>query len=252
MWRWRAGAALSFTAPECNSVGAMLMGANPLSAAFQAVKDGDADTLIILENDLYRRAPRADVDALLNAAAHVIVLDHLVNAISGKAELVLPSGTFAESDGTFISSEGRAQRFFQACVPSGAIQASWRWLGRGSWKSLDEVLAAMATALPQLAPARDAAPSANSASPERKFRARRTEQAAARRSLANINVSEPKPPDDPDSPLSFSMEGTPTHPPGCTHSLRLGARLELHSGDQHVSERDWRPSARCFGGFLLR
>ncbi|MDQ6733489.1 MAG: NADH-quinone oxidoreductase subunit NuoG, partial [Nitrospirota bacterium] len=51
-------AQLSFTAPECNTVGAMLMGANPLSAAFQAVKDGNADTLIILENDLYRRAPR--------------------------------------------------------------------------------------------------------------------------------------------------------------------------------------------------
>jgi NADH-quinone oxidoreductase subunit G len=32
--------------------------------------------------------------------------------------------------------------------------------------------------------------------------------------LANINVSEPKPPEDPDSPLAFSMEGAPIHPPG--------------------------------------
>ena len=30
---------------------------------------------------------------------------------------------------------------------------------------------------------------------------------------ANIDVSEPKPPDDPDSPLSFSMEGNPDQPP---------------------------------------
>src|SRR6185437_1310423 len=30
---------------------------------------------------------------------------------------------------------------------------------------------------------------------------------------ANINVSEPKPPDDPDSPPSFSMEGFPDQPP---------------------------------------
>ena len=29
----------------------------------------------------------------------------------------------------------------------------------------------------------------------------------------NIDVSEPKPPDDPDSSLSFSMEGTPEKPP---------------------------------------
>lgn len=32
--------------------------------------------------------------------------------------------------------------------------------------------------------------------------------------LANINVSEPKPPADPDSALAFSMEGAPTQPPG--------------------------------------
>jgi NADH-quinone oxidoreductase subunit G len=31
--------------------------------------------------------------------------------------------------------------------------------------------------------------------------------------LANISVHEPKPPDDRDSPLSFSMEGTPNQPP---------------------------------------
>ena len=86
-------------------------------------------------------------------AAHVIVLDHLVNPTTEQAELVLPSGTFAESDGTFVSSEGRAQRFFQVFVPHGDIQESWRWLGQIPGTSLDEVLAAMATALPQLAPA---------------------------------------------------------------------------------------------------
>ncbi len=31
--------------------------------------------------------------------------------------------------------------------------------------------------------------------------------------LVNIDVSEPKPPEDPDSALSFSMEGTPEKPP---------------------------------------
>src|ERR1043166_4609578 len=73
---------------------------------------------------------------------------------------MLPAGTFAESVGTFISSEGRAQRFFQAMTPSDSIRASWRWLGEDVWTSLDEVLAAMVTVFPQFAPARDAAPSA--------------------------------------------------------------------------------------------
>ena len=31
--------------------------------------------------------------------------------------------------------------------------------------------------------------------------------------LANINVSEPKPPEDPDSPLSYTMEGSRQQPP---------------------------------------
>jgi NADH-quinone oxidoreductase subunit G len=86
-------AALSFTAPECNTVGATLIGGSPLSDAFRAVRDGHADTVIILENDLYRRAPAAEVDSFLKAAAHVIVLDHLANPTTTKAELVLPAGT---------------------------------------------------------------------------------------------------------------------------------------------------------------
>ena len=41
--------------------------------------------------------------------------------------MVLPAGTFAETDGTLVNNEGRAQRFFQVFVPQGDIQESWRW-----------------------------------------------------------------------------------------------------------------------------
>src|SRR5580658_5163703 len=152
-----AHAAITFTAPECNTVGATLLGGNPLSAAFQAVRDGSADTVIILENDLYRRAPAAEVDAFLTAAAHVIVLDHLANPTTEKEELVLPAGTFAESDGTFVSNEGRAQRFFQVFVPQNEVSSSWRWLKPDHWHDLDDVVAAMCRALPELAAVSDAA-----------------------------------------------------------------------------------------------
>src|SRR5262249_13390258 len=50
-----ARAAVSFTAPECNTFGAALMGGKPLSEASRSIHDGKADTLIIVENDLYRR-----------------------------------------------------------------------------------------------------------------------------------------------------------------------------------------------------
>jgi NADH-quinone oxidoreductase subunit G len=208
-----AHTALSFTAPECNSMGAALIGGNSLSTAFQAVRDGYADTVIILENDLYRRAARAEVDSALKAAPHVIALDHLLNSTTEKAELVLPAGTFAESDGTFISSEGRAQRFFQVCASENEVLASWRWLKPDHWNNLDDALAALAQALPELAAVRDAAPSSKFRMAGAKIPRSPHRESGRTSVLVNIDISEPKPPDDPDSALSFSMEGTPDQPP---------------------------------------
>jgi len=208
-----AHAALSLTAPECNTVGAALIGGSPLTAAFEAVRNGLADTVIILENDLYRRAPAAEVDAFLGTAKHVIVLDHLANPTTEKAELELPAGTFAESDGTYISSEGRAQRFFQVFVPQNDVLASWRWLKPGRWQNLDDVLAAMSKALPELAPASYAAPSAAFRIAGAKIPRSPHRESGRTSALVNITISEPKQPEDPDSPLSYSMEGTPERPP---------------------------------------
>ena len=208
-----ASAALSFTAPECNTVGAALMDGRPLSAAFEAVRGGGADTVIVLENDLYRRAPASEVNAFLDAAAHVVVLDQLVTPTAEKAELVLPAGTFAESDGTFISSEGRAQRFFQVFLPRHDASSSWRWLKPERWKNLDDVLAAMSAATPECAAASSAAPSASFRIAGAKIPRSPHRESGRTAVLANIDVSESKTPEDPDSSLSFSMEGTPVKPP---------------------------------------
>ena len=45
---------------------------------------------------------------------------------------MLPAGTFAESDGTFISSEGRAQRFFQVFVPQNDVLGKLALVEAGS------------------------------------------------------------------------------------------------------------------------
>jgi NADH-quinone oxidoreductase subunit G len=201
------GTALAFVVPECNSLGHAMMEAGPLEEALEA----DAETLIVLENDLYRRAPAPVVERLLAKFRHIIVLDSLVNRTTARAHLVLPAAAFAESDGTLVNNEGRAQRFFQAYVPAAPIQESWRWLT--TWESLDDAVAAVAGEVPALAATTQAAP------PE-DFRiagervAREPHRYSGRTAmLANISVHEPKPPDDPDSPLAFSMEGTPVQPP---------------------------------------
>jgi NADH-quinone oxidoreductase subunit G len=205
--------------PECNTVGLALMKPRPLSEAFRAGRGGEVTTVIVLENDLYRRAANEQVTAFFKSARHVVVLDHLKNATSASAELVLPAGTFAETDGTLVNYEGRAQRFFQAYVPSGEVRASWRWLGgdlipngsvqAGKWQILDEVVSAITKEIPDLAGIEHAAPSRKESGKV----AREPNRYSGRTSmLANISVHEPKPPQDADSALAFSMESGPQVP----------------------------------------
>jgi NADH-quinone oxidoreductase subunit G len=142
------------------------------------------------------------------------VLDHLDNPTTRKADLVLPAGTFAESDGTFVSSEGRAQRFFQVFVPQNEVSASWRWLKPDHWHDLDDVLVAMSRAIPSLAAVRSAAPSAAFRIAGARIPRSPHRESGRTAVLVNIDVSEPAPPSDPDSPLAFSMEGTSEQAPG--------------------------------------
>ncbi|PYT07284.1 MAG: NADH-quinone oxidoreductase subunit G [Acidobacteria bacterium] len=214
---------LTYTVPECNSLGLALLGGGSLEAASRALSEGNAETVVILENDLYRRAESPVVDRLLSSARHVVVIDCLAHDTAARAELVLPAGAFAESDGTLVNNEGRAQRFYQVFVPAGEIQESWRWLrdamaaaGRveaAGWKSLDDITSALAAAVPIFRDILRIAPGAG-------FRVagERIPRASPRFSgrtamLAHLSVHEPKPPDDPDSPLSFSMEGYEGPPP---------------------------------------
>ncbi len=210
-------AELCLVLPECNSLGAALLGGGDLAAAAETLRSGAADTLVVLENDLFRRADAASVEALLSAAKHVIVIDHLANETSGRADLVLPAATFAEGDGTLVNNEGRAQRFYQVFVPEGAIQESWRWVrdllraaGRTAeapWETQDEIIGALAQAQPELAPIAELAPPADFRVVGAKIPRQQHRYSGRTAMLANITVHEPRPPDDPDSPLAFSMEG---------------------------------------------
>jgi NADH-quinone oxidoreductase subunit G len=209
--------------PECNSLGLALIGGRSLQDAFRAVQNGAVDTVIILENDLYRRADAKAVHDFFEIARHVVVLDHLANRTALQAEIALPAATFAETSGTLVNNEGRAQRFYQVFVPEGDVQASWRWIrdvmiaaGRpeaGAWQTLDDVLAAMIEALPALEAVVEAAPPADFRLAGLKI-PRQPQRYTARMAMhADVDVNEPPPPDDPDSPLAFSMEGYEGQPP---------------------------------------
>jgi NADH-quinone oxidoreductase subunit G len=206
----RRTADLCLAMMECNSFGLALMGGAPLDDALESLSDGGADTVIVLENNLYRRAEATIVEAALKAAKHVVAVDHLVNETTAHAELILPAGTFAESDGTLVSYEGRAQRFFQVMEPDGDVRESWRWLADGAdrgWRCLDDVIDACRWELPVFRGIENAAPPAGFRIAGQKI-PRAPHRYSGRTAMrANVSIHEPKPPGDPDTLLSFSMEG---------------------------------------------
>ena len=212
---------LSLIVPEANSMGLAMLGGDSVDDALQAVIDGHADALVILENDLYTRVDAAKVDGALNAAKVVIVADHQHTRTVERAHLVLPAASFAEGDGTLVSQEGRAQRFFQVFDPvyldsSILIHEGWRWLHAlrstllnkpVDWTQLDHVTAAVANSAPQLTRIVDAAPSASFRIKGLKL-AREPLRYSGRTAMrANISVHEPRTPQDTDTAFSFSMEG---------------------------------------------
>jgi len=210
-------AGLSLTVPEVNSMGLALFGGLSLEQAFAQ----DYDAVIVVENDLYRRLPATRIDAALAKAAEVIVLDHSDTATVAEASIVLSAASFAEGDGTVVSQEGRAQRYYQVYDPSYynpayAIKESWRWLHalqtgledkNISWTVLDDVIESVAKNIPVLEAIQDVAPDAGYRIHGLKI-AREPRRYSGRTAMrAPLSVHEPKQPTDIDSALTFSMEG---------------------------------------------
>jgi NADH-quinone oxidoreductase subunit G len=212
---------LSLVVAEANSLGLALLGGDSVDAALQAMSSDQTDAVIVLENDLYRRASSESVERALSAVATLIVVDHQRTATAERADLLLPAASFAEGDGTLVSQEGRAQRFFQVFEPSyyaaaNSVRESWRWLHAlhstlqdqaVDWTQLDQVTAACAASTAALAAIVEAAPNAGFRIKGLKL-AREPHRYSGRTAMrANISVHEPRTPQDQDSAFAFSMEG---------------------------------------------
>ena len=251
---------MSLCFASVNSVGVTLLGGHSVQQALQQLRDGAADAVVVLENDLYRRADAALVDAALSAATSVIAIDHQHSATSDRAGLLLPAGSFAESEGTVVSAEGRAQRYFQVFEPSYyeptcQIRESWRWLGllcsgvRGEqqrWNNLDDLTVACAASVPVLAAITAAAPAADFRITGLKI-AREPHRYSGRTAMrANLSVHEPRAPQDADSALAFSMEGFN----GTQAGSRPGALIPFAWSPGWNSPQSWNKFQDEVGGHL--
>lgn len=214
---------ICFTMSWCNSMGLGLMEGKCLESAVEAIRTRGPTMVVVLESDLYRYLDAKDADDLLGKAAHVVVLDSLETATTARAGFVLPAGTFAESTGTLVNHEGRAQRFFRVFEPAGAVQDSWRWLGdviaaadgrATPWPTFDAIVQDLVRTMPAFfRPVAEAAPPANFRLAGQRI-PRQSHRYSGRTAIhAAESVHEPQPPDDPDSPLAFTMEGCQNQPP---------------------------------------
>lgn len=149
-------------------------------------------------------------------AASVCVLDHVETATVKKADLAVSVGSFADSDGTFVNFEGRAQRFFKAIFKTEDSPQTWQALrdagvasGRivaENWATHAALLAAMEAEIPDLAGCSLASPLVSSE--EQRRPATLPHRYSGRTAVnAHLDVREPMPPQHTDSALGTTMEG---------------------------------------------
>lgn len=210
-------ASLMLNVPEANSFGAAMFGTQPsLDDALDMLERGVARTVVILENDLFRRVDRARLESALRQSNTVIALDSLQNETVDHADLVLPAATFAECEGTYVNYETRAQRFYQVFLPKGDVKPAWRWISDAArsagrtdlaWDHIDDLIADCARV--------DAFSGLRAAGTQAGFRgsaniriARQPHRYSGRTAMdAAVSVHEPMAPSDEESPFAYSMEG---------------------------------------------
>lgn len=97
-----------------NTLGAELVGVKPYSCGmtidgiFKSIKDGKIKALYVMEDDIASLSE--EYEQLLDKLELLIVHASNKNKTTAHADIVFPSSTFAEKNGTFVNFEGRVQR----------------------------------------------------------------------------------------------------------------------------------------------
>lgn len=190
----KPNARLCYVLPAANSFGlALLKPKSPEASLSQR-----SETAIILENDLSHEF------------ANVIAIDFLETKTTQKAFLALGCGSFAETTGSMVNNEGRAQRYYSVFERLEKRPESWRILrdlGNFFWQNLDELCAELSQEFPVFEPFFKQVHQADFKIHGQKI-ARQSQEYSGRTSVyTNISMHEKAPQTDPDSPMVYSMEG---------------------------------------------
>ena len=120
-----------------NTRGAELIGLAPRAGGLdargmlRAARERRLRCLWVFHHDLLASAwPGSEIREALRALDWFIFQGSNANGISPDADVLLPSATWVEREGTFTNFEGRVQRFWKAVEPPGASLSDWEILAR--------------------------------------------------------------------------------------------------------------------------
>jgi predicted molibdopterin-dependent oxidoreductase YjgC len=94
----------------------------------RAAGDGLLKALLILGGNGWPEGRGSTVRRSLNSCEFVVLCEVLPSEISRYADVLLPCVTFAETAGTFTSTEHRIQLVRQAVPPQGEARPAWKIL----------------------------------------------------------------------------------------------------------------------------
>ncbi|MBI2192742.1 MAG: molybdopterin-dependent oxidoreductase [Planctomycetes bacterium] len=131
-----------------NSLGAQFLGPwKGLQEILSGIESGRVQVLIVLHNDFLGMAGDGPaVRAKLNTLKTLVVLDSRRNPTVDAAHVVLPTGSFAEREGTYVNFQGRVQRAARAVLPRWGAKSETEIL-RGLAEKLGRPLEGLSNAM---------------------------------------------------------------------------------------------------------
>ena len=167
------------------------------------------ETIIILETDLHRYISVDKLSEAFDQVKNIIVIDQMFTPTAKMADLVIPSTSFAESQGSYLSSEGRLQYAFAVTSGFNQRRLAWRWLVTLTGLSCDtQIHDWLAKQVTQLAKIMEFSNLSQINKNSAFSIARQPTRSSARTAINAANeVKEYPPEEDLHSPFNHSMEG---------------------------------------------
>ncbi|WP_343192708.1 NADH-quinone oxidoreductase subunit NuoG [Buchnera aphidicola (Taiwanaphis decaspermi)] len=206
---------------ESNDIGLGLIGGISLDKVLDKCKNNLVDTIIIMENDIYRFLTKKNVNIIKKNVNNIILIDHQFTKTSKISNLLLPSMTSIESSGTIVNYESRPQRFFKVYEPSFYDKnkkqlEGWRWIDKikqkinntgKSYINIDKIVDYCISEIPILKNIKYVSPKVDFRIFNQKIARSHIRYSGRTSMMSNVCIHEKSQPEDIDSMFSFSTDG---------------------------------------------